>query len=119
MAPGSDEALSARTNESRRPPEPRDPIPEHILQSRPIAPFELDKEVFMQNLRKARRVAAGGPSGMRSEHLRPLLDSEGDSNMFFEAAQSPNSGGNLGRSQGGPNDRPREARWRNSWDRGG
>ena len=25
---------------------------------------------------------------MRSEHLRPLLDSEGDSNMFFGAAQS-------------------------------
>ena len=66
-APGSDETLSALTDESGRPPEPRDPIP--ILQSRPTVPFELDKEVFLQNLRTA---------SMRSEHLRPLLDGEGD-----------------------------------------
>ena len=46
------------------------------------------KRGFLQNLRKARRGAAGGPSGMRTEHLRPLLDNIEDSNKFYEIAQA-------------------------------
>ena len=42
----------------------------------------------MQNLRKARRGAAGGPSGMRTEHLRPLLDNIEDCNKFYDIAQA-------------------------------
>ena len=57
----------------RRPPKPRDPIPDVIVESEPVHPFEMDMEMFMQNLRTARRRAAGGPSGMRNSHLRPLL----------------------------------------------
>ena len=61
----------------------------HALEgSPPVRPFELDKEGFLQNLRKARRGAAGGPSGMRTEHLRPLLDNIEDSNKFCEVSQA-------------------------------
>ena len=33
-------------------------------------------------------ISLSRPVDMRSEHLRRLFDGEGDSNMFFEAAQS-------------------------------
>ena len=59
-----------------------------FLQIEPVRPLELDKEGFLQNLRKARRGAAGGPSGMRTEHLRPLLDNVEDSNKLPEIAQA-------------------------------
>ena len=36
-------------------------------------PFALDVKRFAKNLRTSRRGAAPGPSGMTSEHLRPLL----------------------------------------------
>ena len=88
VAPGSEETHNAVTDANRRPPEPRDPIPEDILQIEPVRPFELDKEGFLQNLRKARRGAAGGPSGTRTEHLRPLLDNIEDSNKFYEIAEA-------------------------------
>ena len=38
----------------------------------------LDPDLFAKNLRVARRGAAGGPSGMTSEHLRPLLENHDD-----------------------------------------
>ena len=39
-----------------------------------------------ENLRTSRRGAAAGPSGMNSDHLFPLLDSERDSMKFYEFA---------------------------------
>ena len=51
VARGTEEAYSALIDENCRPPEPRDP-------------------------RKARGGSAGGPSGMRTEHARPLLDKQ-------------------------------------------
>ena len=83
VAPGSEETYNALTDANRGPPELRDPIPEDILQIERVRPFELDKEGFLQNLRKVRRGAAGGPSGMRTEHLRIE-----DSNKFREIAQA-------------------------------
>ena len=73
FAPGNQDTLD-------RPPVLRDPIPEDLLRSVPARPFELDKEEFLHSLRTACRGAAGGPSGMRTEQLRPLLDNEEDSN---------------------------------------
>ena len=46
--------------------------------------FELDRDRFLKNLRCARRGAAAGPSGMTSEHLRPILDSVRDSELLCE-----------------------------------
>ena len=47
----------------------------------------LDPDLFAKNLRIARRGAAGGPSGMTSEHLRPLLEHHEDMTRFWRFAQ--------------------------------
>ena len=73
LAPGNQETLNALTDASRRPAQPRDPLPERLLNSVPEIRFQLDEDQFCWNLRRSRRGAAGGPSGMTTEHLRPLL----------------------------------------------
>ena len=55
--------------------------------STPHRPFELDEVLFSRNLRSAKKGAAGGPSGMTWEHLRPLLDSPRDSRVLFRVAE--------------------------------
>ena len=87
VAPGTEETLNALRDMDRR-PLPRDPIPEEIRAANPSNPLELDKDEFLHNLRTARRGAAGGPSGMRNEHLRPLLDNAEDCTKFFEISQA-------------------------------
>ena len=72
LAPGTLATLAALTNPDRS--------EEHI----PVERFELDKELFLINLRTR---GAVGPSGMTSDHLFPLLESERDSVMFAEFAQ--------------------------------
>ena len=88
MVLGTLATLAALTNPDRRPSALRERlgrgIGEHVL----VEWFELDKEFFLINLRTARRGAAAGPSGMTSDHLFPLLESERDSVMFAEFAQS-------------------------------
>ena len=74
LAPGNQETLNMLRDESRRPPRLRDPLPEELLNFVPEDSFQLDEDKFCRNLRSARRGAAGGPSGMTTEHLRPLLD---------------------------------------------
>ena len=48
--------------------------------------FQLDEQRFAQNVRKARRGAAPGPSGMTSEHLFPMLESENDLDALSQVA---------------------------------
>ena len=43
----------------------------------PEEQLDLSSEALFKNIRKARRGAAGGPSGMTVEHLRPLLSVTG------------------------------------------
>ena len=74
LAPGNQETLNMLRDESRRPPRLRDPLPEELLNLVPEDRFELDEDRFCRNLRSARRGAAEGPSGVTTEHLRPLLD---------------------------------------------
>ena len=88
VAPGNKDTLNALRDEDRRPPVPRDPIPDENLTTVPGRPFQFDKNEFLHCLRTARRGAAGEPTGMRTEHLRPLIDNEDDCNMFHEVAQS-------------------------------
>ena len=71
LAPGNQETLNMLRDESRRPPRLRDPLPEEVLNLVPEDSFQLDDDRFCRNLRSGRR---GGPSGMTTEHLRPLLD---------------------------------------------
>ena len=78
--------LRALTDPEQRPPVPREPIPRELLTRRPVAPFQLDEDKLAPNIRKERRDAAPGPSGMTSEHLFPLLESEDDMGAFVQFA---------------------------------
>ena len=73
--------LAQLTNPIQRPPIPRD----HLSGSAtavPAHPFELDSELFCNNVRSARRGAAPGPSGMTVEHLFGLVESDHDMEVF-------------------------------------
>ena len=86
LAPGSEATLNELQNPVKRPPEPREPLPDDLFVRRgPL--FELDFDLFSKNLRVSRRGAASGPSGMTAEHLRPLLESEKDMTLFWQLAQ--------------------------------
>ena len=52
--------------------------------AQPAEPFTFDPLEFLICLRKARRGAAAGPSGMTSDHLFRVLENEGDSQKLVE-----------------------------------
>ena len=54
-ASGTEATHRALTDVRQRPPELRDTIPDVILESELVHPFEMDEEMFLQNLRTARR----------------------------------------------------------------
>ena len=87
MAPGTEATRAALTDPAERPPVPREPLPRHLAEAVPASHFDLDPVLFSQNLRSARRGAAGGPCGMTSEHLRPLLDNPHDMERFWRKGQ--------------------------------
>ena len=87
LAPCNQATLTALTDPTKRPPRAREAIPEGLMEHIPRNPFLFDERKLSQNLRSARRGAAPGPSGMTSEHLRPLLDAPGDLHLFFKAAE--------------------------------
>ena len=68
----------------RRPAVPREPVLD-LPRDTPL--FNLDETVFGRNVRSARRGAAGGPSGMICDHLRPLLSNPRDLHKFFLVAE--------------------------------
>ena len=74
------------TDQSKRPREARVPVPPEV-NHRPNSQFNLDGDLFLRNLRSARRGAAGGPSGMTVEHLQPLLDHNKDAKLFCQVAE--------------------------------
>ena len=86
VAPGTLTTLRELTNPERRPPIPRQELSQEIARSDPAVPFDLDVDEFLIGLPSARRRAAGGPSGMTSEHPFPLLDSERDSSVLTRVA---------------------------------
>ena len=76
-APGDEFTLRALQDERRRPREVRTPLPDHIVN---FHPANLDRDLFLMTLRKARKGAAGGP------YLQVLLHNENDSNLLHEMA---------------------------------
>ena len=59
-------------------------IPPECLHHVPATGFKLDTDKLSRNLRSSRRGAAGGPSGMTMEHLRPLLHEARGLELFSE-----------------------------------
>ena len=74
LAPGT----TARALRNR-PTTPLDAIPELP----DLTVFYLDEVLLGKNVRSGRRGAAGGPSGMTHDHLRPLLESPKDLHLLF------------------------------------
>ena len=84
IAPGMLATLCALTDPEKRPPS----LSDEILHSEPVEPFELNGLEFLMCLRTARRGAAAGPSGMRADHLFPILKSETDSELLTRVAST-------------------------------
>ena len=59
---------------------------EDLLTQQPVVPYTMDMKTFLQKVRSSRRDAAPGLSGMTMEHLKPLLESDRDSQLFHEVA---------------------------------
>ena len=75
--------MAPRTSATlKRRPVPREGLSREVQQAEPAEQFELEPMEFLTCLRKARRGAAPGPSGMTPDHLFPLLESEADSELF-------------------------------------
>ena len=87
LAPGTQRTLEQLRDPVRRPTTPYTPLPEALLSHQPELAFELDKDLFVKNLKCARRGAAAGPSGMMTEHLRPILENVSDVGLLFQVAQ--------------------------------
>ena len=77
--------LRALTDPEKRPPVPRDDLSRVVAELQPAEQFELDSVEFLVRLRRARRVAATGPSSMTSDHLFPVL-SEAASELLTQVA---------------------------------
>ena len=88
VAPGTHATLRALTDPERRPALPREPLRAEIANLQPSVPFQLDTDLFLVNLRKSRRGAAPGPSGMHSDHLFPLLERPRDSELLAQVASA-------------------------------
>ena len=81
LAPGNEETLKELRKQVAI---PRDAVPP-VPRDAPI--FNLDERIFGRNVRSAKRGAAGGPSAMTTDHLRPLLESTRDLHNLFKVAE--------------------------------
>ena len=64
----------------------REAVPDHIRHFSPDEKFDLDVDLFLKNVRTARRGAAPGPSGMTADHVQVLLDNDADGVVFGHVA---------------------------------
>ena len=86
-APGDDTTKAVLTNPAKRPPELRVPFPEELIRHRHATQFSLDQDRFWKCVRKRRKGAAGGPSGMATEHLRVVLNIARDNEMLWQMTE--------------------------------
>ena len=87
LALGNQATLRQLTDASRRPPQPREPLPPEVLNHVPPTAFDLNEDVFNRNLRSSKKGATAGPSGMTCEHLRPLLPDVRGLHLLFQISQ--------------------------------
>ena len=76
LAPGTAATLEELQRADLRPPDITDPIPAEIMSLRPSVQFQLDRHALTTALRSSKRGAAPDLAGMRTEHLRVLLEDE-------------------------------------------
>ena len=89
MAPGTHATLRALTD-PERPAFPREPLSAEVAHMQPAVPFQLDTDLFLVNLRKSRKGAAPGPSGIA---LGPPLPVAGETTRLRTVGTSGKSNG--------------------------
>jgi hypothetical protein len=87
LAPGSQATLDELTNEEKRPRALQQPFDQATLQYEPPVRLALDRAVFATSLRSARRGAAGGLLGSKSEHYKVMLEGERELEQLGDAAE--------------------------------
>ena len=83
LAPGDADTLQRLTDPTSRPNQQYEPIPQGLSDWAPDRAVELLPECFLANLRRTRRGAAPGPSGLTGEMLRLVLDDEEASDLLW------------------------------------
>ena len=78
--------MNALQDPERRPPVPRKILPASIVSHVP------EVEIDLEQVRPARRGAAGGPSGMPADHIKVVLESERDCTSLWRMCQEFASG---------------------------
>ena len=81
LAPGDQKTLEALKDPDRRPALPRNSVPDDIAQFAPAEEFSLAQDLFLANVRSARRGAAPGCRGhfqeIRCSNHCPAVQSQG------------------------------------------
>ena len=86
LAPGTQRTLVQLRDPVRRPTIAYAPLPQAVLNHHVERPFSLDKTLFLKNLKRARRGAAAGPSGVAAEHMKPVRSDSRDAERLFSVA---------------------------------
>lgn len=86
QAPGTAATLAALSDPERRPPAPRSPVSQAVLDYQPQVPLPLSAHDLADALRTSKRGSAAGLSGATAEHYKVLLDDEDALELFARAA---------------------------------
>ena len=76
LAPGTPQTLAELQDPVRRPQEEYAPLAPEVIAFEPDRPADVPLTMILRNLRRARKGAAPGPSGLTTDTLRLLLDDE-------------------------------------------
>ena len=87
LAPGTAATLAQLRDPTRRPTEPYTPLQANIDQFVPAQPLQLPAHKLLTALRRSRKGAAPGPSGLTADTLRLVLDDEATTALFVEVCQ--------------------------------
>lgn len=86
-APGTAATLAQLRDPVRRPTEPYSALPEEVQHFAPADPLHIPAERLLTALRRSRKGAAPGPSGLTADTLRLVLDNEATTNLFVDVCQ--------------------------------
>ena len=87
LAPGERSTLDELTDPNRRPQAPYQALDPALLQYEPPEPVDMPADLLLTNLRRARKAAAPGPSGLTAETLKLVFDDEEATQKFVRVAQ--------------------------------
>ena len=87
MAPGTEHTLAELCNPDRRPQQPYHEPDPAITNFEPDDPLHIQRHLLISLLRRTRRGAVPGPSGLTGEALRFVLDDEEATTRFVQVAE--------------------------------